>query len=121
MRSRSGGMRIGSAPSRAARSTRSPAPPDSVGGAVRLVAATMRVSMRRARSAADRRQHAVLREAQQLRLQLGRHLADLVEKQRPPLGLLDDAGLRHRRLRVGAARVAEQLALDQLARDAPRS
>ena len=44
------------------------------------------------RACRQRRQHAVLREAQQLGLQLGRHLADLVEEQRPPLGLLEDAG-----------------------------
>ena len=49
MRSRSGGIRIASAPRRAARSARKPEPPDCVGGAVRLVAARMRASMRRAR------------------------------------------------------------------------
>ena len=116
MRSRSGGIRIASAPRRAARSARSPPLPDSVGvGRPAGRRDDARVDVARAH-AADRRQHPVLREAQQLGLQLGRHLADLVEKQRPALGLLDDAGLRHRRLRVRAARVAEQLALHQLAR-----
>ena len=50
MRSRSGGIRIASAPRRAARSARRPPLPDSVGVVVRLVAAMMRVSMWRART-----------------------------------------------------------------------
>ena len=44
MRSRSAGMRSGSAPSRAARSARRPPLPDSVGPVMRLVAAMMRVA-----------------------------------------------------------------------------
>jgi hypothetical protein len=65
----------------------------------------------------QRRQLAILQEAQDLDLRLGRHLADLVEEQRAALGLLDQPrlGLMGGRVRAGA--VAEQLALDQLARD----
>ena len=47
----------------------------------------------------------------------GRHVADLVEEQRAAVGQLDEADLAALRGRVGALLVAEQLALDQLARD----
>ena len=76
----------------------------------------------RARSTPSGVSSRVLQEAQQLGLQLGRHLADLVEEQRAALGLLDQPGAWPLgAVRVRAARVAEQLALDQLARAAPRS
>ena len=84
-----------------------------------LVAATMRhVDLRSALAAAEARDLALLQHAQQLGLQLERHVGDLVEQQRAALGdcsnlparLLGGAG-------EGAALVAEQLALEQLARD----
>ena len=122
MRLRSGGRWIGAAPRRATMSSRSPAaalPP--LPGAVRLVAAMIaHVDAARARRA-ERRQLAILQEAQQLDLRLAGHLADLVEEQRAPLGLLDQAGLGLVGGRVRALPVAEQLALHQLARDRARS
>ena len=67
--------------------------------------------------AADRHELALLEDAQQPRLGLERHVADLVEEQGAALGLLEPADAA----RVGAGErallVAEQLALDQLARD----
>jgi hypothetical protein len=53
-----------------------------------------------------------LEHAQQLRLDVGRHLADLVEKQDAAVGLLDPAGPRRDRAREGAAFVAKQLGLE---------
>ena len=44
------------------------------------------------RAAADRRVFALLQHAQQPRLRLHRHVADLVEEQRAALGLLEAAG-----------------------------
>ena len=44
-------------------------------------------------AAADTLDHAVLQEAQQLRLQRQRHVADLVEEQRAAVGLGDQAAL----------------------------
>jgi hypothetical protein len=69
------------------------------------------------RTAAHRRVLALLQHAQQPCLRLHRHVADLVEEQCAALGLLEAPfGAR---LRAGerALLVAEQLALDQLARD----
>ncbi len=59
----------------------------------------------------------LLEDAQQLRLRRHRHLADLVEEQRPAVGLLEQPALL--RLRVGerAALVAEQLALQKILGD----
>ena len=56
----------------------------------------------------------VLQEAQQLGLQRRRDLADLVEEERAALGGLDAPGLVADRAGEGAARVAEQLAREQL-------
>ena len=56
---------------------------------------------------------AVLQHAQELRLELERQLADLVEEERAAIGQLEAAGLRRVRAGEGAALVAEQLALDQ--------
>ena len=60
-----------------------------------------------------------LEHAQELHLQLRRHLRDLVEEQRPPVGALE-VPLMHA---VGAGEAAplvpEQLALDQVRRDGP--
>ena len=67
--------------------------------------------------AADRDELALLQHPQQPGLRLERHVADLVEEQRAAIGLLEPA----EPARVGAGErallVAEQLALDQLARD----
>ena len=69
------------------------------------------------RAAADGGVFAFLQHAQQARLRLGRHVADLVEEQRAAGGLLELAGRALHGAGEGAALVAEQLALDQLARD----
>ena len=61
----------------------------------------------------------LLQHAQQLDLRVGRHLADLVEEQRAAIGRLDQAALVGQGPREGAALVAEQLGLEQLARNGP--
>ena len=67
--------------------------------------------------AADARDLAALQRAQHLRLRDEVHVADLVEEQRAAVRLLEEAAL----LRLGAGEraplVAEELALDELARD----
>ena len=68
-------------------------------------------------AAADRGELALLQDAQQPGLRLERHVADLVEEQRAALRLLEAPGRACRRAGEGALLVAEQLALDQLARD----
>ena len=68
-------------------------------------------------AAADRRVLALLEHAQQLRLRLHRHVADLVEEERAAVGLLEPAGAAGHRAGEGALLVAEELGLDQLARD----
>ena len=55
----------------------------------------------------------VLRHAQQLRLKLRRHLANLIEKDRPPRRLLEAPDALRRRTRERPALVTEQLALQQ--------
>ncbi len=67
--------------------------------------------------AADRPVLALLQHAQQLGLQVGRHLADLVEQQRAALGHLEQPFLVDRRAGERALLVAEQLRLDQVLRD----
>ena len=71
--------------------------------------------------AADRPVLALLQHAQQLGLQVRRHLADLVEQQRAALRHLEQAFLVHRRAGERALLVAEQLRLDQVLRESPRS
>jgi len=68
--------------------------------------------------ASERNDFAFLDHAQQARLQHQRHIADFIEKQRAAVGLenLSDPAFLHR-ARERAARVAEQLALDQALRD----
>src|SRR5205814_333850 len=66
---------------------------------------------------ADALDLAALERAQQLRLQLGIELADLVEKQRPARCRLERAAPRRHRAGEGAALVPEQLALQQLRRN----
>jgi hypothetical protein len=60
---------------------------------------------------------AVAQHAQQARLQVERHVADLVEEQRAAIGLLEAAAPRRLRAGEGAALVAEELALEQVLRD----
>src|SRR5204863_3481295 len=63
--------------------------------------------------AADALDLARLDDAQERRLQLGRHVADLVEEDGAPRRRLEQAGLRLRRTRERALLVTEQLALEQ--------
>ena len=63
--------------------------------------------------AADALERALLQEAQQLDLDRRRDLADLVEEQRPAVGLLEAPFAAAGRAREGALLVAEQLALEQ--------
>src|SRR5205823_5193133 len=59
---------------------------------------------------------ALLQEAQELGLQPGRQVADLVEEQRAALGGLDAAGLIAHRARERALRMAEELTGQELLR-----
>ena len=69
------------------------------------------------RAAADRRILALLQHAQQPRLRLHRHVADLVEEQRAAFRLLEAAGAARVGAGEGALLVPEQFGLDQVARD----
>ena len=60
---------------------------------------------------------ALLQNPQQPGLRLGRHVADFVEEQGAAGGLLEAAGIAVGGAGEGAALVAEQLCLDQFARD----
>ena len=66
---------------------------------------------------ADALEIALLQHAQQLALQLQRNFADLVEKQRAAVGELEAADAVAHRAGEGALDVAEELALEQFARD----
>ena len=65
---------------------------------------------------ADPLERLLLEEAQQLRLQARRHLADLVEEHRAAVGGLEQPALLLPGVGERAALVAEQLALEQLLR-----
>src|SRR5712692_10721859 len=67
--------------------------------------------------AADRAVLALLEDAQELGLQIRRHLANLIEQQRAAFGHLEEALLVRRRAGEGALLVAEELGLDQVLRD----
>ena len=69
------------------------------------------------RSLADALELALLQHAQELRLQVERHVADLVEEERAAVGQLEAAARSRDRAGEGALLVAEELALEQLARD----
>ena len=69
------------------------------------------------RMAADAVVLAVGEHAQQAHLQVGRHVADLVEEQRAAFGLLEPAAPQRLRAGERAALVAEQLGLQQVLRD----
>src|SRR5437867_2030926 len=64
--------------------------------------------------AADAPHHALLEHAQQLGLEVGRHLGDLVEQERALVRLLEQPHLLHRRARERALGVAEELRLDEI-------
>ena len=66
---------------------------------------------------AERSEPPILKEPQQLGLQLDRHVADLVQEQRAAVGELDEAGLASLGGRVRPLLVTEELAFDQLARN----
>ena len=66
---------------------------------------------------AERADLAGLEEAEQLRLQVEAELADFVEEQRAVAGGANEAGVVAVGAGEGAAAVAEQLALEQVARD----
>ena len=114
IRSRKGGRRSGTTFRRKNRSSRNRPCWISLRRS-RLLAATIRTSVligvRRLTVGFTLLQH-----PQQSRLRVQRHVADLVEEQRAAFGLLEPAG---RRVGAGerAALVAEQLGLDQVARD----
>ena len=82
-----------------------------------LLAATIRTSVLIGGPPADGGIFALLKHAQQARLRLHRHVADFVEEQRPAFGLLETARGAGIGAGEGAALVAEQLRLDQIARD----
>ena len=63
---------------------------------------------------------AVGEHAQQAHLQIGRHVADLVEEQRAALGLLEATAARGLRAGERAALVTEQLGLEQVLRNRRR-
>ena len=77
------------------------------------MAATIRTSTWRGRPEPDALELAVLEDAQELHLDVGGELADLVQEQRAPVGQLEAADLRPGRPGEGALLVAEQLALDE--------
>src|SRR5688572_32683903 len=64
--------------------------------------------------AADPKKRSLLQEAEQLRLQGGSHLADLVEEHGAAVGDLEETFFSGLRVREGALLVAEQLALKQM-------
>src|SRR5205823_12277854 len=68
-------------------------------------------------SPANRGIFSLLQDAQQPGLRFGRHVADLVEKQRSALRLLEAAHIASGSAGEGAFLMAEQLAFDQLAGD----
>ena len=68
-------------------------------------------------AAADAGELALLQHAQQLGLGVERHVADLVEEERAAARLLELAGHRPVGAGEGALLVAEELALEQVARD----
>jgi hypothetical protein len=70
-----------------------------------------RVEQDLARSA-ERPHPALLKNPEQLRLQVERHVADFVEKQRPASRLLEQADARVNGTREGALLVPEQLGLE---------
>ena len=116
LRSRSGGSFTTCSLTRAKRSPRN-FPSFTNWWRSRCVAQTTRTSTRSGAVAAEREDLARLQDAQELRLRLERHVADLVEEERPAVGELDEARLVAVGAAEGAAPVAEELALEQVVRD----
>ena len=85
------------------------------------MAATTRTSTRDLGLAADAAELALLEDAEELGLDAGRHLADLVEEERAAVGELEAARAAVAGAGEGAALVAEELALEQVLGHAPRS
>ncbi len=81
------------------------------------MAAITRTSTARVRSSPTRSKLALLQHAQQLALQFQRDLADLVEEQRAAVGELEAADAVAHRAGEGAPDMAEEFALEQLARN----
>ena len=77
------------------------------------MAATMRTSTRIAFGLAEPLDLPLLEHAQQLHLDVGRQVADLVEEDRRAIGQLEASDLPRERAGEGAFLAAEQLALDQ--------
>ena len=71
--------------------------------------------------AADAIELAFRQHAQQARLQLRRHVADLVEEQRAAVGLLEASAAQFGRAGERALLVAEQFRLEQIGRECRRS
>src|SRR5204863_5326630 len=69
------------------------------------------------RTAADGRVFALLQHTKRARLRIGWHVADLIEEQGAALRLLESARIALRRSGKRTALMAEELALDELARD----
>ena len=82
-----------------------------------MVAETIRTFTRTGLRAADAFELLLLQDAQQLRLHLGRYLADLVEQQRATIGQLESPDAPLLRSGEGAPLVPEQLTLDQRRRE----
>ena len=115
-RSRSAGLRMGKTARRKKRSSRK----------VPVVDALREVLVRRRQHAhvdvddvlaADARDLPRLHRAQHLGLRHEVHVADLVEEERPAVRLLEEAAALLLRAGEGAPLVAEELTLDELARD----
>ena len=66
---------------------------------------------------AERRELALLNNAQQAHLGLGRNVANLVEKDRAAIGNFEQSFLGGNRTREGAARMTEKFRLQQLGRN----
>ena len=64
--------------------------------------------------AADRHEHALLQDAQELHLERGRHVADLVHEEGAAVGDREEAGLVGDRAGERAAAVTEELALEEV-------
>ena len=86
-----------------------------------MVAATTRASTLIVSLPPTRSNLALLQDAQELGLHGERHVADLVEEERPSARALELPAPLLRRAGERARLVPEELALDELARDAPRS
>src|SRR6266446_3814485 len=67
--------------------------------------------------AAEPLEFLLLKDAEELRLELERDVADLVEEERPAVCQLEASDPLRDRAREGAALVAEQLALEKARRD----